>query len=382
MGDRTMSQSSFKSAVQTHVRSSGPATQRGQDEARINGKLNKLVDPAEYGVIRRSLVRLDQRPDGLYLVTVGTPMPVEVRLDTTGSMGGNVEVALKCLPDTFELAIKMLPGFDLQMAIGIFGDCEDNFVLCRPQFEMEAEKLVEQLTLMNPEHGGAGNGGEDPHYGLFGAAYLTSAYINRIGLKAYDFTITDEPTRDQLSENQLIRIFGKDVFDKVKENGFEIDRHNLPSTKEVVQDLLKRAHAFLLEVEGWGGNMHSFWVKVFGPERVVILPNVNLLPQVQAVIIGLTEGTLGLSEVKDFLIDNKVSEYNTGRIAKSVSNIPIGAQAALRGDIKLPQKGDLFKEKTDLWPVDPNDVIASTGETDVVPEDQNGSATPAGPNWI
>lgn len=369
MGRSTFSQASYKTATRAFVPDHGPATSRAEQEARITGKLDPLVDPAGYGVIRRSLPRFEERSDGTWEMTIGTPVPVETRVDTTGSMGGNVDVAIRVLPDAFGLCSDVLPGCDLQMATGIFGDCVDRFVLCRPQFEMEAEKLVKQLTLMVPERNGGGNGGEDPHYGIFGAAYLTAAYINRIELKGYDFTISDEPARYQLDERELKRVFGDEVFEKVKANGFTIDPNNLPSTKEVVQDLLKRAHAFFLEVSG-RESTHSFWLDVFGPERVVVLPSTEVLPQVQAVIIGLTEGTLGLDQVTEFLTSNNVSAADAEAILRSVSNIPIGAQAALPNYDRRPQKGDVFKEKTDLWPMNPSEVA------DLEPATASSASTP------
>jgi len=381
MGRDTFTRAAYTSAHTAYVPRSGPSTRRAQEEIRRTGKLNPLVDPAEYGVIRRSLLRFEERPDGLQELTIGCSMPIEIRLDTTGSMGANVDRAIKVLPDIYDLASGTLPGYDVHVAIGIFGDHQDQFILCRPQFEMLAEKIVEQLTLMNPEHGGAGNGGEDPQYGLFGGAYLTAAYVNCIGLKRYDFTISDEPARDYLSEQQLVRVFGKEVFEKAAYNGFPIDKNDLPSTKEVVSDLLDRAHAFFLEVEGWGPETHRFWTRHFGAERVVVLPRIELLPQVQAVIIGLTEGTIGLDQVGDFLVEHKLSDKEIKQITRSVSNIPIGAQVPLREGIRVPQKGDLFREKpdvfakTNLWPIDASEVpelepaaVASEPE--------------AGPNWL
>lgn len=376
MGRDTFTRSSFAAATSAYVPRNGPATLRAQEQVRRTGKLDPLVDPAEYGVIRRSLLRFEEQPSGIFELTVGCSMPIEIRLDTTGSMGDNVDRALKVLGDQYDLCSRVLPGYDVHMAIGIFGDCADNFVLCRPQFEMLADKIVHQLTLMNPEHGGAGNGGEDPQYGLFGGAYLVSAYANRIGLKGYDFTISDEPAREYFDERQLIRVFGPDVFDKVAANGFTIDRNNLPSTKEVVQDLLKRAHAFFLEVEGYDkSRTRNFWTETFGPERVIVLPRIELLPQVQAVIIGLTEGTLSLDQVSDFLVEAKVTKDEAKYIERSVANIPIGAQAALREGITVPQKGDCYYDKTDLWPMSAGEAIAAAS---AVLE----TATTDEPNWL
>lgn len=374
MGRQTFSLTDYHAASERYVPKSGSATRSAEQHAKRTGKLNPLVDPAQYGVIRRSLPRFEQKESGLFELTIGTPMPVETRLDTTGSMGGNVDVALKVLPDAYALCGQALEGYDLQMAIGIFGDVVDEFVLCRPQFEMVADKIVEQLTLMVPERAG-GDATEDPEYGLFGAAYLTGAYINRIGLKGYDFTVSDAPTREHLSEKQLTRIFGEEVFEKVAKNGHQIDRDDLPNTHEVVMDLQARAHAFFLQVDdrGYGDTrVHNQWSKFYGHERVVVLPSVELLPQVQAVIIGLTEGTLELDTVSDFLTNNNVSKNDAKRITDSVANVPIGAQVALEHYDRRPMKGDLFKEKTDLWPIDPAEA----------PNTEPTASTESGPNWL
>lgn len=381
MGWNVPTQTSHQAAVSKHIGSSGNATQRGHEEVLKTGKLNHLVDPSADGVIRFSKLRFDPLPNGLFMVTIGTPIEKEDHLDTTGSMADNVDKAVKVLPDTYELCIKMLPGYDLQIAIGIFGDCDDQFVVCRPQFEMTSDKLVNQLSLMHPEGQGWGNGGEDPHYALFGSAYLTSSYSNRIGLKGYDFLISDEPARRTLEKSQLTRIFGPDVFTKTAENGFEINPKNLPDTKEVVQSLLKRAHGFFLQVDdGRRYGCHDFWKEMYGEDRVVVLPDMLLLPHVEATIIGLTEGTLSASDVVDFLTENKVTKSTAQIIARSVSNIPIGAQATLRNKIiesghQIPKAGDLFRSKTDLWPIDPAELASIIESQPVDPKKP-------GVNWL
>jgi len=379
----TFTREAHTKAKKLHVPDSGPATAKAEQQACSTGTLHQLVDPKGYGVIRRSLPRFVQRSDGLWELTNGPPMPMETRVDTTGSMGGNVEVAIRVLPDAFELCSGVLPGWDLQMATGIFGDVQDvpsgqpdsvrgRFTLCRPQFEMTAEKIVEQLTLMVPLKQG-GDNPEDPQYGLFGGAYLTSAYVSRIGLLGYDFTVSDAPGRNRLDRNFLRCIFGEEVFAMVAENGHNINPSNLPTTTEVVTDLLRRAHAFFLQV-GDSRETTRFWEPVFGPDRVVMLPTTELLPHVQAVIIGLTEGTLGLGDVKEFLQRANVCSSDATSITRAVANIPIGAQAAFPNFAKRPKKGDLYKGKTDTWPIDPNEVVAEiSGDEQGTPGD--------GPIW-
>lgn len=378
MGKYTFSREAYRGATKEFVPEEGPATFRAEQEAHSTGKLHPLVDPAGYGLIRRSLPRFEKQDNGLWLLTVGTPIPEETRLDTTGSMGGNVDIAIRVLSDAYELEAMVLPGYDLQMATGIFGDIVDRFVLCRPQFEMTAEKIVEQLTLMVPERDG-GDWPEDPHYGIFGATYLTDAYISKIGLKGYDFTVTDAPARDLLDIRQLIRIFGEDVFKIVLENGFQINPKELPTTAEVVQDLLKRAHAFVLIV-GNDERAIKFWTGIYGKERVVILPSTELLPHVKAIIIGLTEGALKLGQVEEFLQKNNINKTDAKRIARSVANIPIGAQAALSNFGKRPQKGDLFKKKTDIWPINKEEIAERLSSE--AKSESEGDDLEEGPEWL
>ena len=354
MGRPVFSKPAYE-AVMARVSSDPSRTHRAEQSYRRTRSLNPLVDPKGFGVIRRSLPRFDE-VDGKWLLTVGTPMPIEVRFDTTGSMGGNVEVALDVLPNLYDLLKdNVLSRYDIQIAMGVFNDIVDEVVLCRSQFEMD-EKIAEQLTYMLPLRGG-GDGPEDPHYGLFGAAYLTSAYIDKIGLKGYDFTISDATAHSRFDESQLVRVFGDEVFDKVAENGYQISRRDLPSIKEVVDEMKKRTHPFFLQV-GNDGSTRSFWEKMYGADHIVVLPDTRLLPQVQAVIIGLTEGVIDLQSVEEFLLANKVSKENAKQIARSVSRIPIGAQALLPNFDKIPMAGDLFAEKTDLWPMSKSDAAA------------------------
>lgn len=366
----------FETAKRRFVSGDGPVTRGAEVQARKTGTLNPLVDPKGFGMIRRSLIRFDQKTNGLWQVAVGMPIPIECRVDTTGSMGGNIDIAMKVLPDLFEMSIEVLPGCDPQVALGNFNDVTDGIVLCRPQFEASATKIVEQLTLMVPERKG-GDTPEDPHYGLFGAAFLTAPYVNRIGLGSYDFTISDAPARDLLDERQLVRIYGDEVFDKVVANGWQIDRHNLPTTKEVVQILIKHAHAFFLQVDS-DARTTEFWINVFGANRVVVLPRTELLAIVQAVIIGLTEGTLSLQDVSSFLSKHGVSAGDARAIIRSVANIPIGAQAALPNFAKRPKKGDLFREKTDLWPISPEE-LAKMPKTSDKP---SGDGVTGGTDWL
>lgn len=361
MGRPTLSSESYK-RVKDEASSAGSATHKGEQRHKEGKGLHELVDPKGYGVIRRSLSWLEPKGKHFELLR-GIAMLEETRLDSTGSMGNNVEIAMDVLPKTYDLLAKgknaVLGRYDTQMITAIFGDVVDSYVLCRSQAEMD-DRIAEQMTLMVPE-GGGGDGTEDPQYGLFGGAYLTNTSISQYGLKHYDFTITDAPARTKLSLETLKRVFGESVLEKTQENGFKIDSKNLPTTKEVVRDLLKIAHAFVLIV---GSDAVDFWTDIYGHDRVVTIPEVKFLPEVKAAIIGLTEGVLTLQNLEEFLVkDAHLSIENAKHIKRAVAGIPIGSQAVLENFNKIPLKGEIFAAKGDIWPMAAGSDIGETGKT-------------------
>lgn len=361
MGERVPSETGYAKAKRHFgITSDTRVTAEAEQRAHETGKLLPTVDPS-VDVIRRSLMRMDPYPDGGWMVTVGVPMPLESEVDTTGSMGTNVDRAMKNLPKTYGLAKEMLPGYDLQVAFGIFGDVTDEFVFQRPQFEMTDMKIVGYLKDMVPERDG-GDSPEDPQYGLFAAAYLTDAYINRIGLKGYHFCISDATAHDTFSMRNLKRVFGEDVLQYVNENTAKHyqDRHFTESKiknlriSTVVQDLLTQSHAFFLQVED-SYYVTDFWGDIYGAERVIVIPDTNIVPQVQAAVVGLTEGTLAISDTEEWLREHGIGSKNlAASLTDQLAKIPLGAQAILRSKVNraLPKAGDFFKEKTDLWPTE------------------------------
>lgn len=334
----------------------GDTSHAGRQRIKDTGKLHPLVDPAGFDLIRRSLPRYaNNQPEGIWKLPNGIPMLVETEGDTTGSMHENIKLMFDSLPKLYELLTKgkyaVLGRYDPQIINAIFGDIVDNFVLARSQAEMD-EKIAEQLTLMVPE-GGGGDGPEDPEYGLFGAAYLTDAFINKYGLKYYHFTVTDADSHGYIDEENLVRVFSDKVFEKVKENRqLSLKKSDLPKTAEIVKALKKQAHAFMILV---GNENYSYWEKFYGPEHIVQIESTEYLPYVQATIIGLTEGVFGLSEVPEYLKSNGLNQSEAKKIQHAVANIPIGAQTQLENFAKIPEKGSIFANKHDLWPIDAPD---------------------------
>ena len=343
MGRETFSVESYRTARRDYgVTHDSGVTREAEQRARDTGRLSEIVDPA-VNPMRFSKIRLNPHQKK-WIATLGCPMDIEVSCDTTGSMGGEVDTEMAVLPDLYEAVAKVLPGYDPQLCLGIFGDVCDDFVMCRPQFEMEAPKIVNYLKEMAPQRDG-GDWREDPQYAMFARAYLTDAYTNRIGLKGYHFIVTDAECHDRLNREDIKRIFGKEIFDNELKNMSKI-----PTMGKMVEELKKKTHQFILVVKSFSAI--DFWHDLCGENSVIGIDSTRQLPAVISAIIGLTEGTMDVTELEQHLGPGASSS-----MVAQLSNINIGAQAKLRHALPhpVPKAGDIFANKGDIWPIQPEE---------------------------
>ena len=346
MGSETFSRESYVRARREYgVTKDRDVTGHAERQARETGRLSTIVDPG-VNPTRYSKIRLNPHKK-MWIATLGCPMDIEVSCDTTGSMGGEVDNEMRALPDLYDAVAKVLPGYDPQLCLGIFGDVCDRFVLCRPQFEMEAPKIVNYLKEMAPQRAG-GDSPEDPQYAMFARAYLTNAYTNRIGLKGYHFIVTDTDCHETINRQQLQRIFGNEVFEKDLKNMTKI-----PSFEAVVKELKSKTHQFILVVDDNYGSTAEYWSRICGKSSVVRINSTLQLPVVIAAIIGLTEGTLDITDIDNFVGKDE------HMLISELSHIEIGAGAKLRHALPhpVPKAGDIYKTKDDLWPIQPDEIV-------------------------
>ena len=343
MGRETFSVESYRTARRDYgVTHDSGVTKKAEQRARDTGHLSEIVDPG-VNPLRYSKIRLNPHQKK-WIATLGCPMDIEVSCDTTGSMGGEVDTEMAVLPDLYEAVAKVLPGYDPQLCLGIFGDVCDDFVMCRPQFEMEAPKIVNYLKEMAPQRAG-GDSPEDPQYAMFARAYLTDAYTNRIGLKGYHFIVTDATCHDRLNREDIKRIFGKEVFDNELKN-----MSKAPTMKKMIEELKRKTHQFILVIDS--RNAADFWRDLCGENSVIEIGSTRQLPAVISAIIGLTEGTMDVTGLKQHLGSGASSS-----MVAQLSNIDIGAQAKLRHTLPhpVPKAGDVFANKGDTWPIQPGE---------------------------
>lgn len=336
--------------------SRGTSTYEGEDRIRQGKGLDPLVDPKgldKYGPVRGSGNLLV--PDGdAFVLEFGVAMPVQTDIDTTGSMGGNVDIAFRVQPKVQNLLIQgkgaVLARYQAQMCTGVVQDRVDQYAYQRSQFEPDNE-VERQMGLLYPEKNG-GDPTEDYQIGLFAAAYLTNASITKYGLRGYYFSVGDERGRDQFDAMLLKRVFGNKVLELAFEGKLP---QSLPATPEVANKLLENWHGFYLQVGDRNGRtdrrVTEWWNDVLGVERVIKLPRTEDLAEVQATIIGLTEGVLDLQSAVDFLTESKVDADDAKRIVDACSGVPVGLQTTLANFGKIPLAGAKFASRDDIWPI-------------------------------
>ena len=239
----------------------------------------------------------------------------------------------------------VLRRYHTQMATGAVQDEGDKFPYQISQFEPD-NMVEQQMGLLVPEKGG-GDTPEEYQVGLFGTTYLTRTSIAKYGLRSYYFPVGDVWGREELDERLLKRVFGPKVLELAFDGAVP---QSLPSTEEVGKEMQKNWHGFFLQVE-----RHSFtkkwWSKILGKERVVQLPRTEDLAEVQAVIIGLTEGVLDLKTAVDFLREANVSASEARAIVEACRGIPIGLQTTFPNFDKIPMAGAKFASREDIWPI-------------------------------
>ena len=162
---------------------------------------------------------------------------------------------------------------------------------------------------------------------------MTDAKIFRYGMRGYYFIVGDKMGQSALNQDALVRAFGLKAFTEAFGNA----NSRLWIIQTLVKKLQENWHIFFLQV---GEDIHTrnWWGNLIGFERVVKLLRFEDLLEVEALIIGLTEGTANLLNF-------------TEKIKKSVSDIPVGEQAKVPNFERIPPRGSIFRHEDDLWPI-------------------------------
>lgn len=352
--DEAWSSKTYESSRKAVEHDGGRATRAAELQSQKGLGVDRLVDPKSRNGWRESNSLLLEREDGRFNLVYGVALPIRTDVDTTGSMGGEVDRAFKALSRSQQLLV-LGPGavlkkrpYQPQFAHGIIQDVRDRHPYLMTEFEPDNQIEV-QMRMLVPERDGKDTT-EDYQLGLYSLGYLTRTSITKYGLRGYYFIVGDELGRPALYRSDAAAIFGKEAA----------PQSDIPVT-ELGEKVLKGWHAFYLQV-GNEGYVTNYWTNVLGRERVIILPRTEYIPEVQAVIVGLTEGILDLQTATEFLIEvARLDETEARRVVRAVNHIPLGAQASLTNFDKLPLAGSVFAMREDIWPVE----NGSEAETEV-----------------
>ncbi len=365
MGKERTSHAAY-TGYKAKAESDGGATRKAETQFRSSGTINELVDPSKRFDVRGKssmyLELLGGTPPR-YVLKRGVPMPTETVVDTTGSMGENLDIILNVIGNTYSFLTTgkkpLLDRYDAQFCIGEFGDYKDPVTYMSTMYESDFKVLV-QLAMMVPNRAGQ-DFTEDPIVALFAAAYLRQLDITKYGLKGYHFTVSDADTRFEIASSTLTKVFGAKIYEELAKRGFgNITARNIPDGAEIVKQMKKNYHQFFLQV-GSESVTTRCWERLYGEDRVVTLKHSRFLPYTQAAIIGLSEGILDLQTVVDFLREDQsaggyeqtaLSLDDAEDIRDSVVHIPMRAQAKLPNFNKIPTKLSVFANETDLWPIE------------------------------
>jgi hypothetical protein len=320
---------------------------RARQVIRETGKLDPSVRvlKTEQGPVRRaSRNAFVKNPDGTCTLTLGIKLPIFDGGDGTGSMGEYIALNFNSMKELFGMLAGLQERYQIDLSVGVLQDVgDDHDVFQMAQFESD-NKAAEHVRQLLPDSQG-GDGTEDYDLGLCYLDMGVDTDINQYGLKGYILLTADADGRGFVSPGAVKKYFG---FDLQSER----------STENICQSLLKKWHVFFVQVKG-SSTCTNWWSEQLGRDRIVRVDDGNLLAEVKAGIIYVTE-TLQPDRdgLEKFLLaggaNKRISDYDIDRIWGWLQSIRthFGDQAKLPGYNDIPMPGAVFDHYRDPWPID------------------------------
>lgn len=315
---------------------------RGEEVFRQTGQLDPMVNI--FGKRRASRNAFEKNPDGTTCtLTCGIKLPVVTCTDGTGSMGGNVAKAFNSMQAIFDMLFALKHRYHLDLSEAVVQDVRDEHpVYQMAQFESD-NKAAEHVRLLCPDRDGKDNT-EDYDLGLLYLDQAVDTDIGQYGLKGYLFVIADSDGRGYVTPESAKKYLGLDI-------------QGNKSTKSICQSLIQKWHFYFIQVEG-SYSCNEWWTNNLGSSRLITIDDPDLLAEVQAGLIYVTETAQPNRDgLATFLFaggaNKKISEYDIDRIWGwlQTARIHFGAQAKLPGFDSIPKPGDVFAHYRDPWPI-------------------------------
>lgn len=196
MGGTTWSSSAYQASAQTK--------QSQTRQQVMNNDLSPEMDP-------KNIKLREARDSAAHPESV----PIIVALDITGSMGEVPEQLIKGkLKDVMDTCIAHGIEHPQIMFLAVGDHYTDSAPFQISQFESGNIELEKWLSLIYPEGGGGGNGGESYALSWFFAGFHTSTdHFEKRGKKGFLFTIGDEDVHPIIQAKAFQTIFGSGESD-------------------------------------------------------------------------------------------------------------------------------------------------------------------------
>lgn len=343
--DRKVAEHTVKSVVERHE----DVAQAGKDYLATNNEMHPNVNV--YGKTRISHNAM-VREDDHFVLQNGIALPIMSGFDGTGSMGDNVEIAFRAIPEFDGMLGGIRGRYNTQVASAVWQDVQDQRKYGHPviqmsQFESD-ERIVEQMRFLIPSKDG-GDSTEDYDLGL---AYLWLGVQTDIydfyGLKGYACIVADAVGRGSVTASKVQQYLG-----------IEMMQRDRISTREICTELFAKWHVYFVQVgTNYRNDATDWWEEVLGPGRTVLVSDPSLLAEVQAGLIYVTENARpNLSGLSEFLHaggqNRRISPYQIDDLWKWLQDVKpcFGAQTKLENYDAIPKPGDVFAHLRDPWPI-------------------------------
>ena len=244
---------------------------------------------------------------------------IAVWFDVTGSMHSIPRRLQAKLPSLMGLLLKKGYIKDPQVLFGAIGDAySDRVPVQVGQFESGIE-MDDNLGNFYLEGGGGGSMSESYDLALYTMARHTSidCYEKR-GEKGYMFLIGDENPYDIVSKRHIEQVFGTKIQDDIK-------------IEDIVAEASEKYEIYMLFVrsgcyQAYEGSIKAKWQSLF-PERVIELDDPELVCEVIAGIIGVSEGTVDHSGLVNDLKDMGSTSTSAESASRAIAPVVAGKVA-------------------------------------------------------
>lgn len=236
-----------------------------------------------------------------------------IALDETGSMNRVIRGIYEDLPELFQLIIGKQYIPHPQIMFAGFGDAmSDEVPLQIGQFESD-NRMDDNLGNIILEGNGGPYGMESYELMLYVAARHTSidCYEKR-GRKGYLFMIGDEMAYPAVKSSDVKQLLGYDPQMNIL-------------LADIIREVRQKYHLYFIIPAGASGGDNpkvlDFWHEHLGRQYVIRLDNPDDVSETIGLAIGINEGTIGLDDGVQHLVDLGAKPDSVKKIRDALSSL-------------------------------------------------------------